>query len=733
MGSQLISGQWSLNETSDSVYSITRGVLEAATSDNVQPLAIMACEQFGNTLAISRETLLKIERTVLPTPEPVTIRFIKAKVGFMKHDCATQLGSNQAGLRFLALTAALISSVSEYHCADALMSMLESTTSDRRLLPTRRHLVDSMSSLEIRCRLSGFTEIIYGYTFMIRGLCSDYPLRSGIPDSEGLAALVDAYRHLQRVGDHEISSIVVEAGECAAWVAAFSKWSLELPPSIYLADGTSVISQPGSQFTIIVSAEMDEAEADLKVTTIFKLNSIQDLVVQSSSNNSGTFCVPLKVCGDIIQEHFGDLKDATLVALPLAITLLLRSEGPELSTLDGPQQFTITWPKAFPSKNVIFGIMSRVFNLSPDFPFNSLASANSFRDLSEVESHFKAATTIKWKPIFEWDPTFPAAIAPWWVKDPSELACDQFRNNVLALSRHLVLACHYLLLLSLFDNTEDLYIVPPNRPDNIIFDNLNRDMYTTLIQGQNFAPPDYEAIWRGLYKLLPYPKPYEELNLGRGDLIDLLVSSTTTHVFWYSILDDLVPKRTDYLRITCRRGRLMYEREVYHEIRQGSPFEVKGTVQRLKKPLDSATQNFYPDLKTQWRLTTQSGALYADLILTTHRKSREIYVSLNPFLAIQMLQRTLLVNCKHPMDSSIRGRKPSWELHSPDDDSDSPSQCLGIFPVGGVGELQMCCLESIIRGRSENMHKSPVVIRKRACFDCCIKVCKENNSRFLIL
>ncbi|KAK5630902.1 hypothetical protein RRF57_006617 [Xylaria bambusicola] len=172
MGSQLVQAQWSLNQTSDSVYSIARGVLEAATSDNVQPLAIMACEQFGNTLAISRETRLRIERTVLPTPEPVTIQFLKAKVGFKKHDCAVQLGINQAGLRFLALAAALISSASNVYCANALMLMLEETTSDKRLLPTRRHLLDLMSSLDARCRLSGFSDVVFGYNRMIIGASS---------------------------------------------------------------------------------------------------------------------------------------------------------------------------------------------------------------------------------------------------------------------------------------------------------------------------------------------------------------------------------------------------------------------------------------------------------------------------------------------------------------------------------------------------------------------------------
>ncbi|KAF2962712.1 hypothetical protein GQX73_g10859 [Xylaria multiplex] len=606
MGNQLISGQWSLNETSGSVYSIARGVLEAATSDNVQPLAIMACEQFGNTLAISRETLLKVERTVLPTPEPVTIRFIKAKVGFMRHDCAVQLGSNQAGLRFLALAAALISSIPAFHCADTLALMLESTTSDRRLLPTRRHLADLMSSLEARCRLSGFADIVYGYSCMIRGLCPSHPLTASIPDSEGVAALVDACRHLQRIGDHGVSSIVVEARECAAWVAAFSKWSLELQPSIYLADRTPIIVQPKSQFTIIIPSETDQPEADIKVTKIFKLNSMQDLVVQFSSHKHNNYYVSLKVLGDIVQERLGGLKDAVLAALPLAITLLSESKEPKLETIDRAPLFAITRPGAFPTKNVIFGIMSHVFNLSRDFPFNSLASVKSFRDLPEVEAHFQFVTPEEG----DWLTDFKFALdvkSYLWFKDTSEP--DPHRvgsKQVRAFTSHLAVLCRYLLLLSTFDNIEDLYIVPPDAINDISLDEFDQNIKATLTKADKFPLPGYRVVWRSLSGLLAHSEHLRNVE----DHIDILVSSTQTHVFWFSKLDSLVLKGTDNFCITYRRGRLMYEREVYHEISQKSLGNPNTTIEKLKIPLDSATQNFYPDMKTQWRLTPRSRNLH---------------------------------------------------------------------------------------------------------------------------
>jgi hypothetical protein len=39
-----IQAQWSLDQTVGSALAVARGIFQAATNDNVQPLAILACE-----------------------------------------------------------------------------------------------------------------------------------------------------------------------------------------------------------------------------------------------------------------------------------------------------------------------------------------------------------------------------------------------------------------------------------------------------------------------------------------------------------------------------------------------------------------------------------------------------------------------------------------------------------------------------------------------------------------
>ena len=96
--------QWSLNHTLDLSIAVARGVFSAASHDNVQPLAILASERLGATLAICPETARKVENLVVKVEPPVFFKFIQSAVGYTD-DSATQLCQSLAGTQFLALAA----------------------------------------------------------------------------------------------------------------------------------------------------------------------------------------------------------------------------------------------------------------------------------------------------------------------------------------------------------------------------------------------------------------------------------------------------------------------------------------------------------------------------------------------------------------------------------------------------------------------------------------------------
>jgi hypothetical protein len=110
MSDHAIQVQWDLTSSVGTFFQIGLKYLEIASSDNVQPLALIACEQFGVTLPICRATRKVIEKEAHSKKDPVFLSFAKAMIKQGGGESINQLASNVAGLNFLALAAALVSS-----------------------------------------------------------------------------------------------------------------------------------------------------------------------------------------------------------------------------------------------------------------------------------------------------------------------------------------------------------------------------------------------------------------------------------------------------------------------------------------------------------------------------------------------------------------------------------------------------------------------------------------------
>ena len=202
--------QWDLVRTGDSLLSIAAGIIRASTSDNVQTLAIIACEQFGATLAMCPATCEKIEFEIIKVQNRTSrvVSFLSSSVGYSKDDCASQLARSLAGIQFIGLAATLVTSIGAYHGGEALALMLKKSAVDKTLLPPARHLKDLLVSLEHRCVQLGFTNLVLSW---VQILCDSpstsaeerqcWKLSTKIPNSTGLNTLVEALRDLSRIGD----------------------------------------------------------------------------------------------------------------------------------------------------------------------------------------------------------------------------------------------------------------------------------------------------------------------------------------------------------------------------------------------------------------------------------------------------------------------------------------------------------------------------------------------------
>lgn len=255
--------QSSLTHTLDLSIAVARGVFSAATHDNVQPLAILACEKFGAALAICSETARKVESLVFKGPEPGFLSFLGSSAGF-QDDSATQLCQNLAGIQSLGLAAPLIDISGPFEAGFALQQMLRESAADRTLLPTARQLRDLLTILEPRMSRSGFGEYLSNSPQAKAEETHFIDWQNHQPGRDGLSKIQDLFRQMNRIGD--LATLTLKANTGITFLAAFTKWCLGVPPSVSLEDGTSILHQPQSRVGIIVSLYVDLGTPKIEMT-----------------------------------------------------------------------------------------------------------------------------------------------------------------------------------------------------------------------------------------------------------------------------------------------------------------------------------------------------------------------------------------------------------------------------------------------------------------------------------
>lgn len=158
-----VAASWAIAQTVDGALKMSRDAVIAASSDNVQPLALLACEKFGATLAVSTLTRRKIETMIRQqTATPVT-KYLLAKIGYAKGGSIDVLAKSSEGLRFLSLASALISTCTTFDAATALEKMVKATAEDKELSPTAYQLKDLLEVLEPSLNKARFLDEVVGF------------------------------------------------------------------------------------------------------------------------------------------------------------------------------------------------------------------------------------------------------------------------------------------------------------------------------------------------------------------------------------------------------------------------------------------------------------------------------------------------------------------------------------------------------------------------------------------
>jgi hypothetical protein len=231
---------WALNQTASDAISVATGILAAATSDNVQVLAILACEGFGATLPMTAETRTKVGKLCTQDHQGAVLSFLKATIGYKKGDCAWQLAQSDAGTRFLGLAAAFLT-LDSWAAADALNKLIHETAEDKKLVPTTMQLKHLMDALNYKLSLASFAESAVGWSIWLTRDDRTKKRGTDAPSKSLIINLVKALSTVFRLGEDDSQKVEVTIPIAeAAWVIAFIKWCVGTPTVLF--DNEEVVS-----------------------------------------------------------------------------------------------------------------------------------------------------------------------------------------------------------------------------------------------------------------------------------------------------------------------------------------------------------------------------------------------------------------------------------------------------------------------------------------------------------
>ncbi|CAF9921144.1 hypothetical protein IMSHALPRED_005094 [Imshaugia aleurites] len=267
-----------------------RGLLQAATSDNVQPLALHACEELGTRLPVlNTATRIKIERLAARNQNQ-TLKFVKAQVGFCAGDSADMLGKTDSGLSFLCLAAVLVSWGQGMQAAKLLENLVRQHPKDEQPLPTLLQLNDVLRALKPKLADSGLTRDVVGChdwcSSFLQPVSNDMGIVNFVstPGAAGVQHLLDAFNQCFRLGDDSCTVRVDAWGTCLPWVIAVTKWLLGDFPNMWLLDGSHFIKSSLPKVSVFEA----DGRSCSKVSISRRLNSLDQLISTSETRESAS-------------------------------------------------------------------------------------------------------------------------------------------------------------------------------------------------------------------------------------------------------------------------------------------------------------------------------------------------------------------------------------------------------------------------------------------------------------
>ena len=711
--------QWSLDETTDHFLRVGRNLIRAATIDNVQPLAIMACEKFGATLAICPVTRLKVEKLIRSQTSSVAVAFLKATVGFANGGTILELSKSLAGLNFLALAAALVSIMTTFNAAGTIQMMIMDSAADKTLVPTTYQLKDLLDVIEPRLNRIGFlTDVLAWKDWWVRNKSLDHEdqemLREfggAIPSTEGILKVVAALREVSRIGEAKMVNIT--AGENAPWLTAFLKWCLGEPPIICTSAGQCLLDESGIPVTLLYANQ----GIDISHNGLATYHELQIDILTAFDKFTHVITSPeggehrLSVAGMVdIQSHAGDILSLGSMDNPLRYSALMEALPYALDQvrnnwrLERGNTNDVFGPNAFPNETIITSVMRRYLSLPDTVRLQSLPQNSLISDLPLLRAYAENSGEMNHL-----------------LKYVSEVAAD-------------------IISLSLFNGSLESLLVYRDSNDG---ERCNRGFAKRI-----------NAI---LHSSTPQPSNKYSLEIVLGWALELVRhdvatslrinewagSSSHGQVVFPRLFEERTFRSSGYLELFAIPGVLTLPGQGFKTfpLVKSIPALTKLGAAKHPEPLpEPITQSLslYSKEELLWKVQPQEDCLLISMGWTRdHNRA-------SPSRLLENVASAIFVNpCSHadseianePLISydSVKLTEPASRLDSYNragSKGENPGPLLEVFtyPVAGNQGLRMLALATV----SVGLGGVSAVVNNGACLNCLLEQCRAANRAFLI-
>ena len=715
--SRAIIGTWALSETANDALSVSKGLVAAATSDNIQVIALLACESFGATLPTCSESSKKVEMLCSQSHQSTIISFLKAHIGFLRGDSGWQLAQSDPGCRFLALVACLLT-VDRWRAAELLRTLITATAEDRRLIPTSAQIKQLLSAVNYRLACSGFADNVTGCQKLLVALTEDGSIPLNVPSSDTLHKLIKALSDLGRLGEAHTLHIETDVGE-GAWMIAFIKWRLGVPP-------TTSFSIPGRQ-----SLVQDNARVFLRLH-------------RSEEGNTKDTTIILKDCVGAINELWENLPPGTgdfrgMVRLSSLAFHLMKGFGPEESSF-----------RRAGYEAILFGCRPALYHFRCGKPRNeaglpgmSISKGAIFPDedvVAAVLANFLGhppEDTLKPLPDQALVEDLPSMVT---VRTQLKATCPCINClNALAKPKQ---RCKFELFLRSISHCISIIflasLLTPAPHDDVFF-HFSKSIVKDLDHLNHFASAIYSCL-RGTgepscsldFILRELLKITGHLDEQRVRAHPWIMSVNHGQTVYPQILEDMTLRKTGLLKMVCVPGLIIYKGEKYnlvenHELNIASYDPVPGLDSGKSVDTDRSYDlsaalaehpsqgpcDMYKDCKPTWQVSIGEEKLLVSLAVPTFPDFPEQ----NPIWAIATASKSFFVTCAHDRNTALAKPNP-WLF--------STSPVKPTIPQGSETQrMGLVCTD-----RNEPMRfyslcaEDPCIVRDDACLECCIHACQ---------